>query len=348
MNIRRANQLRPAGLPAVAALLIGAGVALTGCGGSSAEESAGPGNADASKGPDGPYKIVCTIGMITDVVRHVAGDHAKVEGLMGAGVDPHLYQPTRNDVAKLREADVVFYNGLFLEGKMGDIFVRLAREGKPVYAVTEMLGDEFIMTESEGLYDPHVWMDVGGWMKAVDAVAGALSEFDAAHAERYRSNAERYPARLTALDRDVHEVIGSIPRKSRVLVTAHDAFNYFGRAYDIEVRGIQGLSTDAEAGVKDINNLVDMLVERDIGAVFVETSVSDKNVEALIEGARSRGHEVVKGGSLFSDAMGRPGTYRGTYIGMIDHNATTIARALDGEAPEKGMNGKLAPRDGEQ
>jgi manganese/zinc/iron transport system substrate-binding protein len=197
--------------------------------------------------------------------------------------------------------------------------------------------------EGSNHHDPHVWMDVTGWMSAVQTVAEALSRFDAPNAATYRANAERYSAQLRELDAYARRVLASIPKEQRVLVTAHDAFHYLGRAYGIEVRGIQGLSTESEAGVKDIEDLVNFLAERRIPAVFVETSVADKNVRALVEGTRARGHAVRIGGSLFSDAMGATGTYEGTYIGMIDHNVTTIARALGGDAPEGGMNGKLRP-----
>lgn len=491
-----------------------------------------------------PYRVATTVGMITDVVRNVAGDKAEVEGLIGEGIDPHLYKPTRRDLIALRRADVIFYNGLMLEGKMADVLTKVARS-KPVYAVTEgiqelpavdqealerkleaeeqlyqnvmakfqstmaeaaaqapqariqavataptakaniggqqvyqakttlqvfrsdasddagiaiaqnavrskdvldaveasltpaqqsaliepyvnksvsaalsqhlqveQVGQAWILyltyrhpdnaklaadianafaeqtlenlnqqkakvsmqnTDSAPLreqaeklraqiektrsqlkeaggyvlndesehYDPHVWMDVRGWIQATKVVANALAEYDPKNADYYQKNAKAYIAKLQKLDDYARQAIGSIPEQQRYLVTAHDAFNYMGRAYDIEVRGIQGLSTESEAGVRDIEQLINFLVENQIPAVFVETSVSDKNIRALIEGAAARGHSLVIGGELFSDAMGTPGSYEGTYIGMIDHNATTIARALGGEAPEKGLNGKL-------
>ena len=290
-----------------------------------------------------PYQVTCTVGMITDIVRQVAGPHATVEGMMNEGVDPHLYKPTRSDVVTLMNSDVVFYNGLMLEGKMADVLVKVSRMGKAVYAVTELLNQQsYVMTDATQHDDPHVWMDVRGWSQAVRAVAEALGEFDPDHRDAYQANADAYLQRLARLDAYAREAIATIPGTQRVLVTAHDAFGYLGRAYGIEVRGIQGISTESEAGVRDINELVDFLVQRGIGAVFVETSVADKNVRALIEGARSHGHHVVVGGSLFSDAMGTPGTYEGTYIGMIDHNVTTIVRALGGTAPARGMLGKLA------
>ena len=289
-----------------------------------------------------PYGIVCTVGMITDIVTHIAGDKADVSGIMASGTDPHLYKPTRGDGIKLQRADVIFYNGLMLEGKMIDTLVRLARDGKPVFAVTELLEDEgYVMTDANQHLDPHVWMDAGAWMHAVDAAAAALGRYDPDNADYYLTNAKAYRAEIKALDDYARSAIASVPKQQRVLVTAHDAFNYMGRAYDLNVRGIQGISTESEAGVRDINDLVQFLVDREVGAVFVESTVPEKNVRALVEGARAGGHDVKVGGELFSDAMGKPGSYEGTYIGMIDHNVTTIVRALGGTAPAKGMHGKL-------
>jgi manganese/zinc/iron transport system substrate-binding protein len=231
-----------------------------------------------------------------------------------------------------------------LEGKMADTLVRVARDGKPVFAVTELIDESYLLEppEMEGHHDPHVWMDPRGWMKAVEAVAQALGKYDPANAKVYRSNAATLIAELEKLDAYAHRCIASIPEKSRVLVTAHDAFNYFGRAYKMDVRGIQGISTESEAGLHGINRLIDFIVANGVKAVFVETSVADKNVRALIEGARSRSHMLVIGGELFSDAMGAAGTYEGTYIGMMDHNITTITRALGGHAPERGLHDKLS------
>jgi manganese/zinc/iron transport system substrate-binding protein len=239
---------------------------------------------------------------------------------------------------------VIFYSGLMLEGRMADLFVKIARTNEHVYAVTQEIDDSYLLEppQFEGHTDPHVWMDVQGWAQCVEVVAEALSQYDPEGSDHYRANAGAYLGQLNQLDQYVKQVIGSIPEKQRVLITAHDAFNYFGRAYSLEVKGIQGISTESEAGLQDINNLVDFIVENNIKAVFSETSVSDKNVMALIEGAGARGMELVIGGSLFSDAMGAAGTYEGTYIGMIDHNATTVARALGGQAPPKGLHGKLS------
>ena len=294
---------------------------------------------DARSDTDGsaePYKIVCTVGMITDIVVNLAGDYAEVEGIIGEGIDPHLYKPTRGDVIKLSQADVVFYNGLLLEGKMTDVLVGIASKGKLVKAVTEaiLVETDYLLEKDDGsaYTDPHVWMDVSGWLRAIPVVAETLAVYDPENAEAYRFKATVYAEQLEALDAYAKEAMSTIPESQRVLVTAHDAFQYLGRAYGIEVRGIQGISTESEAGVRDLEDLVDFIVERQIPAVFVESSVADKNVRALVEGARARGHAVIIGGSLFSDAMGQAGTYEGTYIGMIDRNITTITNALGGHA----------------
>ncbi len=291
-----------------------------------------------------PYKVGTTVAMITDVVRNVAGDKAGVSGIIGEGVNPHLYKPTSSDVKLLQASDIIFYNGLNLEGKMGDVLVRMATSGKPITAVTETLleDDSYVMADEVDNYDPHVWMHVGGWIKATEVIGAALAEFDPDNAALYRKNSEVYAAKLQRLDDYAKKTFATIPENQRVLVTAHDAFHYLGRAYGIEVRGIQGINTESEAGLRDINGLVDFLVEHKIPSVFVETSVSQKNVRALVEGARTKGHEVKIGGELFSDAMGTSGSYEGTYIGMLDHNITTIVCALGGDAPARGLNGRLS------
>ena len=291
-----------------------------------------------------PYKVVATVGMVKDIVTQVAGDKATVDNIIGEGIDPHLYKPTRSDVAALLKADVVFYSGLMLEGKMADVLVKVARRGKPVYAVTELIDESYLLTPENlsGHFDPHVWMDVQGWIKAVEAVVQSLAEYDSKNQEYYTKNAGNYIKELEKLDLYAKQSIQTIPQNSRVLITAHDAFNYFGRAYGLEVKGIQGISTESEAGLKDINLLVEEIVGSKINAVFIETSVADKNIRALIEGAAVKGHQVHIGGELFSDAMGPPGTYEGTYIGMIDHNVTTVVQALGGTPSKRGMNGKLS------
>jgi manganese/zinc/iron transport system substrate-binding protein len=294
----------------------------------------------------GPLSVLATIAMIGDVAKSIGGDRIRVDTLMGAGVDPHLYKATREDVARMLRADVIFYNGLVLEGKMSDAIIRVARSGKPVYAVTELLPEDQLIEPAgaDGLYDPHVWMDPRTWSRAADLIADRLATHDSANAPAFRANLAALQARIAELDAYAERAIASIPERQRVLVTAHDAFNYFARRYSIEVLGIQGLSTESEAGVRRIQDLVTVLATRRIPAVFVETSVSDRNVQALVAGARARGHQVVVGGELFSDAMGEPGSYEGTYIGMIDHNVTTVVRALGGEAPEKGFQNRLGTR----
>jgi len=280
--------------------------------------------------------IVATTGMVADITRQVVGERGTVHALMGEGIDPHLYKPTVADARKIMKADMIFYSGLLLEGRMTDTFLKAARMGKVVFPVTELIEEEFLLEppEFEGHWDPHVWMDVSAWGRAVDAIATALCKQDPTHCEEYKMRAKKYNMRLDKLHTYAINAIASIPKKQRVLITAHDAFNYFGRAYGIEVVGIQGLSTESEAGIEDVNRLVNMLVEKSIAAVFVETSVSDRNVHALIEGAASKGHAVTIGGRLFSDAMGGHGTYEGTYIGMLDHNITTITIGLGGNVPK--------------
>jgi len=284
-------------------------------------------------------EIVATVGMVADIVREIAGDSAKVSSLIGEGIDPHLYKPTRRDVLTLSRADVIFYNGLLLEGKMTDTLKKLAQGGKPVFAVADLLAEDHLLPSDEDPkhHDPHIWMNVAFWSRAVDRATDALSNYNPAWSNDLHRRKQEYQIRLSELHRYIEEIMATIPEESRLLITAHDAFNYFGRAYHIEVMGIQGISTESEAGLNDINRLVDILVRRNIGAIFVETSVADRNVKALIEGARARGHHVLIGGSLFSDAMGAAGTYEGTYIGMMDHNASTIARALGGQVPDGGF-----------
>lgn len=287
--------------------------------------------------------IVATTAMIGDLVRDIAGERADVHVMMGPGVDPHVYRPTRGDVSLLLRADAVFFNGLHLEGRMDETFERLAVAGKPVFAVAGLLPRDYLLMDdnAQGAPDPHVWMDVRGWMRVADIIVESLSRLDESYAAVYRERGDRLLDTLGELDAYAKRSIASIPPSKRVLVTAHDAFGYFSRAYDIEVQAIQGISTDSEAGLRRVEELVETLVTRRIEAVFTESSVSDKNIRALLEGAKARGHHVRLGGELFSDAMGMPGTYEGTYIGMIDHNVTVITRALGGTVPDHGLSGRL-------
>jgi manganese/zinc/iron transport system substrate-binding protein len=274
-----------------------------------------------------PIAAVCTTGMVADLVRNVGGERVKVTQLMRSGVDPHLYKASPGDINQLNRADVIFYSGLHLEGKMADLFVGMARR-KPTFAVTEYIPPERILEDREGAHDPHLWFDVSLWREAAGVVRDVLKAFDPQHADEYQTRADAYQAELANLHEYAKTQLATIPKERRALVTAHDAFRYFGRAYDLEVKGIQGISTESEAGVREINALVDFLVKRKIKAVFVESSVSDRNVKALLEGCAARGHTVTVGGELFSDAMGQEGTPEGTYVGMVRHNVDTIVKAL--------------------
>jgi manganese/zinc/iron transport system substrate-binding protein len=275
----------------------------------------------------GVVRVVATTGMVADLASRVAGDHANITTLMGEGVDPHLYKASPSDIRAIENADLVLYSGLHLEGKMGEVLEKLGSRSR-VVAVTDGIPRDRLMSFGADAHDPHVWFDVALWAHCLPTVERALAAAAPAHAPDFSANRERYAAELDALDAEVRTAIATIPKERRVLVTAHDAFGYFGRAYDIEVLGVQGMSTESEASLADINALVEALVSRRIPAVFVESSVNPRNMEALREGAASRGATVRVGGSLFSDAMGAPGTPEGTYPGMVRHNVRTIVEAL--------------------
>jgi len=274
-------------------------------------------------------QIVATVGMITDAVKTIAGDKIQVSGLMGPGVDPHLYKATKGDIDLLDNADLILYNGLNLEAKMTDIFEKM-NSVKPTVAVSESIDNALLRhpPEFQGHPDPHVWFDVSMWKSSVQSVGEALVRNDTANTTLYETNLVSYLKALDSLHEWVKVEMTKIPIERRVLVTAHDAFGYFGRAYDIEVYGLQGISTVTEAGLYDVTHMIDMLVERKIKAVFVETSVPRKAIDAVVEGCRSNGHDVQIGGLLFSDAMGEDGTPEGTYIGMVRYNVNTIVNAL--------------------
>lgn len=286
--------------------------------------------------------IVTTTGMIADTARQIGGDLVQVQELMGAGVDPHAYRQTRSDIVETARADLVLWHGLYLEAQMEEFLLVLA-ETNTVIPVADALPRDVLLSSEDypDRFDPHVWMDPAIWADVAQVVQGALTDAVPEASAAFAVNADALQVQIDALMSYSDAALSSVPENARVLLTAHDAFNYFGASYGFEVIGIQGISTESEAGLQRIGELVDMLVTREIGAVFVESSVSDRNIRALIEGASARGHEVVIGGELFSDAMGEAGTYEGTWIGMIDHNVTTIARALGGDAPEGGMQGLL-------
>jgi manganese/zinc/iron transport system substrate-binding protein len=298
--------------------------------------------AQASGARTAPRRIAVTTGMVGDLVQAVVGEDSQVTGLMGPGVDPHLYKPTRYDVKRLLEADAVFYSGLMLEGRMIEAFTNLARSGKPVFAVTDGL-DRSRLRKMGGAdhWDPHVWMDVSLWRDCVGTIGEQLAELDPEHAEGYRTRAAAYRQTLAELDARIEQAIRSIPEQQRVLITAHDAFGYFSIRYGIPVRSVQGVTTESEAGVGDVNELVDFVVSRKVPAIFVESSINPKTIQAVQEGAQAQGWDVQIGAELYSDAMGPAGTYEGTYIGMMDANATRIARALGGDVPATGLYGKL-------
>lgn len=281
---------------------------------------------------DGAIQVVATVGQLADIAQIVGGEHAHVTGLMGAGVDPHLYVATEGDVGLLQNADVIFYNGLFLEAQLAQVMEQLG-ERKTVTAVAETIDPSLLLPWAayEDQFDPHIWFDVTLWMQAVEAVRDTYAAFDPDHAAAYEANAAAYLAELEELHAYVLEQANRVPSEQRVLITAHDAFHYFGRAYGFDVRGLQGISTATEAGTADVRDLANFIVEHQIPAIFVESSVPVRNVEALQAAVQAQGYAVVIGGSLFSDAMGNPGTPEGTYIGMVRHNIDTIVGALLGE-----------------
>jgi manganese/zinc/iron transport system substrate-binding protein len=294
-------------------------LALAGCGG----------EAGSKPRREGPLRIVATTSIIADTARRVAGDHARIEALMGPGVDPHLYKASESDVRRLGEADLILYNGLHLEGKMGDILTKMARS-RPVVAVTEEIPQSALREPPEmaGQYDPHVWFDVSLWATTLQPIVRELSALDPEHADAYQANAAAFAKELNELDAWVKQRIGTIPPGQRVLITAHDAFGYFGRRYGMEVVGLLGISTLSEAGLKDVDRVVGIVAERGIKAIFIESSVPRRSIEAVQAAVRSRGLQVEIGGQLFSDALGAADSPAGTYMGMVRANVDTIAKAL--------------------
>ncbi len=303
---------------AVGVFVVLAAAAAAGCGG-------GP-----TAPTPGPLKVVATTTIVADLVGRIGGEEVALEALMGPGVDPHLYKPSAGDVWRLSSAHAVFYNGLHLEGKMGEVFAEMSRRGVTTVAVADCIPEsELIRSEGfSGVHDPHVWFDVSLWRHAAECVRDALANIDPDHAAAYRSRADSYLVELAALDGWVRERAAALPEERRVLVTAHDAFTYFGRAYGFEVRGLMGISTAAEAGTSDVQQLAQLITERRIPAIFVESSVSPRSIKALREAVAARGFEVAIGGSLYSDALGDPAGPTGTYAGMVRSNVETITGAL--------------------
>lgn len=273
--------------------------------------------------------VVATIGMIADVAKNVGRDRVNVKGLMGPGVDPHLYKASAGDVKDLSMADIIFYNGLHLEAKMGDVLKKMSKRHKTI-AVSKDIDRSRLLkpAEFEGLYDPHIWFDVSLWMSAVRVMRDELIALDPTHRDYYYRNADRYLKKMDQLHKHIVKEIKKIDKNKRLLVTAHDAFNYFGKAYDTVVIGLQGISTESEAGIKDVQRLANIITDHNVSAIFIESSVPKRNVEAVQQAVRAKGKIVSIGGELFSDAMGDAGTEEGTYLGMVKHNVETIVNAL--------------------
>lgn len=282
------------------------------------------------KNSNGKLNIVTTTTMITDLVENIGGDKVNIQGLMGSGVDPHLYKASAGDVTKLSNADLIFYGGLHLEGKLVEVFEKMESQNLKTVAVSDaldkstLIGSEYFASN----YDPHIWFDVNNWENITKFVVEKLSMADPENKEFYMENGEQYLKKLENLNTDIKSIIEGLPKEKRVLVTAHDAFSYFGKAYDFEVVGLQGLSTATEAGVQDVQKISAFIIERKIKAIFVESSVPKRTIEALQASVNSKGHHVEIGGTLYSDALGNAGTFEGTYIGMFKYNVKTIVGAL--------------------
>lgn len=293
-------------------------MAVIGCGG---------GDKPADKtAAGGKINVVATTMQVGDLVRVIGGEYVDLAVLMGPGIDPHQYKASAGDVNRLGGADLIVYSGLHLEAKMTDVLERLGTT-RPTLAAAAAVPESELIT-IDGAHDPHVWFDVARWRLALDAVAARMAEVDPDHAEQYAANAAAYRDELTALHEECRGLISRIMPQKRILITAHDAFNYLGRGYGMEVVGLQGISTLAEAGTADVQDLAELIATRKIPAVFVESSVSPRAIEAVREAVRARGFEVTVGGELYSDAMGDAGTPAGTYVGMVRHNITTIVDAL--------------------
>jgi len=301
-----------------------------------------------------PLQVVATVGMVADLVRNVGGPHVEVTQLMGPGIDPHLYKITRDDVRAIFGADVIFASGLMLEGKMSHTLEQMSQR-RPVVALADQLHSHDLLPPSSPLSkmgeqirehaghpDPHVWMDMATWSKTLPFIVESLARLKPLQRSDFEARAEHYAESIRQTHQYGIEVIATVPPTRRHLITSHDAFGYFGQAYGLEVTGVQGISTDSEAGLLWINQLVDQIVDKEIAAVFVESSVPRKSLEAVIEGVASRGHQIVIGGELYSDSAGPAELYEGSYLGMMDHNLTTIARALGGNAPPRGFRNDLS------
>lgn len=296
-------------------------ILLVGCGGD---------KVDTTKNNNGKINVVATTTIIGDAVKAIGGEKINLDVLMGPGIDPHLYKASAGDVNKMQNADIIFYNGLHLEGKMGDIFEQLEKLNKNSYAVADVIPKSRLVESEDfaGSYDPHIWFDVELWIDVVEGIKERFIEIDPENSDYYNKNGEDYLKESKELHEYVKSRAEELPEEKRVLITAHDAFNYFGRAYGFEVKGLQGLSTATEAGTSDVKDLADFIASRKIPAIFIESSVPPKNMEALKNAVKSRGFNVEIGGELFSDSLGDPGTEEGTYVGTVKHNIDTIVDAL--------------------
>jgi len=281
------------------------------------------------KEDNGKIKVVATTTMLADMVRVIGGDHVEVDGLMGPGIDPHLYKASAGDVSAMQDADIVVFNGLHLEGKMGEIFENLEGNDKSVVVITKGIEEKDLITDesSEG-HDPHIWFDVLQWKKSSINLYNELIEFAPEYKDDFKKNYDNYMDELDELDSYVKAQVEKVNEDSRILITAHDAFAYFGKAYGFEVRGLQGISTSSEAGTSDVKSLADYIVEHKIKAIFIESSVPAKNIEALKEAVLAQGFNVEIGGELYSDSLGTKGTDAETYLGTVRANIDTIVNAL--------------------
>ena len=285
-------------------------------------------NCKEEKKANSKLNVVTTTSMITDLVKNIGGKHINLQGLMGSGVDPHLYKASEGDVSKLSNADVIFYSGLHLEGKLVEIFEKM--KNKKTIAISDVL-DKKTLIGSEyfaSSYDPHIWFNVDYWIQATQFVVSKLSEAIPEQKTAFETNGANYIKQLQALKTNLKTKIETLPQEKRILVTAHDAFNYFGKSFNFEVVGLQGLSTATEAGVQDVQKLAAFIIEKNVKAIFIESSVPKRTIEALQAAVNSKGHNVTIGGSLYSDALGNAGTVEGTYIGMFKYNVNTIVNAL--------------------
>lgn len=290
-------------------------------------------NADGEKGnknADGKINIVTTIAQIAEPLSVIGGDRVDVHSLMGPGVDPHLYTATQGDIATLEKGDMIFYSGLHLEANMLKVFEEIGKT-RPVLAIGEVIPEEKLLKDEGGETDPHIWFDIDLWKQALSAATDELKKALPDDADYFDNNRKSYFEKLDALKAEALEKVGQIPQDKRILVTAHDAFGYFGRLLGVQVVGLQGLSTEDEIGLSDIDDTIATLVEHDVPAVFIESSINPASINAVIEGAKKQGLDVKLGGELFSDAMGEAGTAEGTYLGMYAHNVDTIAGALSGK-----------------